>query len=58
MTLFIFLYIPILAWVSGFPFVIGLAEKLYKILHALNVIKTTYFYFKTAVTLGVILHLF
>ncbi len=37
MTLFIFLYIPILAWVSGLPFVNGLSKKLYKILHALSV---------------------
>ncbi|WJE67190.1 hypothetical protein QRE63_28520 (plasmid) [Bacillus mycoides] len=35
--LFTFLYIPILAWVLGFSFVTGLAEKLYKILHALSV---------------------
>ncbi|PEA16771.1 hypothetical protein COK06_27340 [Bacillus cereus] len=37
MTLFIFLYIPILTWVLGFSFVTGLSEKLYKILHALSV---------------------
>ncbi|KXX93960.1 hypothetical protein CON42_12280 [Bacillus thuringiensis] len=35
--LFIFLYIPILAWVAEFPFFTELAEKLYKILHALSV---------------------
>ncbi|WP_217993843.1 hypothetical protein, partial [Bacillus pseudomycoides] len=33
-----FLYIPILAWVLGFLFVIGLAKKLYKILHTLSVV--------------------
>ncbi|AIW88282.1 hypothetical protein bwei_5773 [Bacillus mycoides] len=38
MDLCIFLYIPILAWVLGFSFVTGLAEKLYKILHALSVV--------------------
>ncbi|WP_269320422.1 VanZ family protein [Bacillus sp. UNC322MFChir4.1] len=32
-----FLYIPILARVPGFPFVTGLAGKLYKILHTLSV---------------------
>ncbi|RAN71178.1 hypothetical protein B5P40_08875 [Bacillus sp. SRB_8] len=31
-----FLYIPIIVWVFGFSFVIGLTKKLYKILHTLS----------------------
>jgi len=38
MTLFTLLYIPILAWVLGLSLVTRLAEKLYKILHALSVV--------------------
>ena len=36
------LYIAVMVRVFGFPFITGLAEKLYKTLCTLSIIKTTY----------------